>query len=112
MRASLHGHTKIVRLLLEAGASVNNQNERGETALMFASEYGHTEIVKLLEVWISYIGSDSLIKVCFMKIINTHVLDDCTLVANDQGSLGIYNNDNIEIIPKDLSWIFIELGYI
>eukprot|EP01083_Nonionella_stella_P023998 66403_1 len=36
MAASARGHTDIVQLLLEAGASVNEQNVDGHTALMFA----------------------------------------------------------------------------
>ena len=48
MSASYHGHTEIVKLLLDKGADPNIQNEDGETALMKASEEGHTEIVKLL----------------------------------------------------------------
>ena len=37
-----------VKRLLEAGANVNIQNNRGYTALIDASYKGHTEIVKLL----------------------------------------------------------------
>jgi ankyrin repeat protein len=46
--ASINGNIKIVELLLEAGADVNNLNENGYTALMHASERGHVEIVNLL----------------------------------------------------------------
>jgi hypothetical protein len=36
------------RLLLEAGAAVNLQDEDGSTALMCAAEHGHADIVRLL----------------------------------------------------------------
>ncbi len=48
MRASQDGKTEIVRMLLDAGANVNEKNEFGTTALMLASDNGHIEIVKLL----------------------------------------------------------------
>ena len=38
----------MVRMLMEAGADVNCQDEDGSTALMCASEHGHADIVKLL----------------------------------------------------------------
>jgi ankyrin repeat protein len=43
------GELDVVRLLVNAGASVNKQdNQRGATALIYAAGGGHTEIVKLL----------------------------------------------------------------
>ena len=48
MLAVSHGRADMVKMLLEAGASVNTQDEDGSTALMCASEHGHTEIVKML----------------------------------------------------------------
>ena len=38
----------MVRLLLEADAEVNVQDDDGSTALMCACEHGHTDIVKML----------------------------------------------------------------
>ncbi|KAJ7723735.1 ankyrin repeat protein, partial [Mycena maculata] len=52
--ASIHGHTEIVRLLLESGAEVDSKGtEAGEdgemqTALQAACTEGHTDIVRLL----------------------------------------------------------------
>ncbi|CAG7695983.1 unnamed protein product [Allacma fusca] len=46
MLAASHGRLDTVRLLLEAGADINIQDEDGSTALMCASEHGHGEIVK------------------------------------------------------------------
>lgn len=43
-----HGRRDMTRLLLEAGAAVNVQDEDGSTALMCAAEHGHVDIVKLL----------------------------------------------------------------
>ena len=47
-RAASNGNAEIVKLLLDAGASVNASNEQGKTPLMFASETGAVEVVKLL----------------------------------------------------------------
>ena len=44
----VHGHTDLVRLLLQAGADVNVQNEYGETVLHQAAWQGHASIVALL----------------------------------------------------------------
>ena len=38
-----------MKLLLDKGAAVDEQNENGKTALMLAKDYGHTEVVQLLE---------------------------------------------------------------
>ena len=46
--ASMRGHTEVVKLLLDRGASVDEKGEDGDTALMRASYGGHTEVVKLL----------------------------------------------------------------
>jgi ankyrin repeat protein len=48
MLAVSHGRLDMVRLLVEAGADMNIQDEDGSTALMCAAEHGHTEIVKHL----------------------------------------------------------------
>lgn len=48
MLAVSHGRLDTVRLLLEAGADVNIQDEDGSTALMCAAEHGHLDIIKLL----------------------------------------------------------------
>ena len=48
MLAVSHGRADMVKLLQDAGANVNLQDEDGSTALMCASEHGHTEIVRLL----------------------------------------------------------------
>ncbi|KAE8743368.1 hypothetical protein FOCC_FOCC011020 [Frankliniella occidentalis] len=48
MLAVSHGRLDTVRLLLEAGADVNIQDEDGSTALMCAAEHGHLDILKVL----------------------------------------------------------------
>ena len=45
IRAAKYGHTKVVKLLLSAGADVHAENDY---ALRLAAVYGHTEILKLL----------------------------------------------------------------
>ncbi|XP_012264632.2 uncharacterized protein LOC105690991 isoform X1 [Athalia rosae] len=48
MLAVSHGRNDMAKLLLDAGAAVNIQDEDGSTALMCAAEHGHTDIVRLL----------------------------------------------------------------
>ncbi|KAJ8681775.1 hypothetical protein QAD02_017567 [Eretmocerus hayati] len=58
MLAVSHGRKDMSRLLLEAGAAVNLQDEDGSTALMCAAEHGHGDIVRLL---LSQLDCDSSI---------------------------------------------------
>jgi hypothetical protein len=46
--ASQHGHLKVVRWLLIQGSAVNERNDEGWTALLYASCCGHTPVVRLL----------------------------------------------------------------
>jgi ankyrin repeat protein len=46
--ASLFGHAEIAKLLINAGAKLNVQNNDGSTALITAAFFGRTEIVNLL----------------------------------------------------------------
>ncbi|EXJ70448.1 uncharacterized protein A1O5_06517 [Cladophialophora psammophila CBS 110553] len=46
--ASLHGHTKVVETLLEAGADVNLRGGLHDNALQAASAGGHDAVIKLL----------------------------------------------------------------
>lgn len=46
MLAVSHGRLDMVKMLLEAGADINIQDDDGSTALMCAAEHGHIEIVK------------------------------------------------------------------
>lgn len=46
MLAVSHGRLDMVKMLLEAGADINIQDDDGSTALMCAAEHGHVEIVK------------------------------------------------------------------
>lgn len=48
MRASLIGHTKAVKTLLERGADVNARDENGWTPLVEAAFGGHADTVQLL----------------------------------------------------------------
>ncbi|KAL5510293.1 hypothetical protein EMCRGX_G005818, partial [Ephydatia muelleri] len=48
MMACRYGHAEVVRMLLSAGAHVNDQHENGESSLMMACWYGHAEVVKML----------------------------------------------------------------
>ena len=46
--ASQAGHLEIARLLLEANADKDKDNNKGATALIMASQHGHVEIARLL----------------------------------------------------------------
>jgi ankyrin repeat protein len=46
--ASLLGNKNFIKLLIESGADINGQDERGETALTIAVKNGNTELVELL----------------------------------------------------------------
>ncbi|XP_063699459.1 KN motif and ankyrin repeat domain-containing protein 2 [Culicoides brevitarsis] len=48
MLAVSHGNLEMVKMLLEAGADINIQDDDGSTALMCAAEHGRIDIVKLL----------------------------------------------------------------
>lgn len=42
------GHEEVVRVLLEAGANVEDHNENGHTPLMEAASAGHVQVAKIL----------------------------------------------------------------
>ena len=46
--ASRYGRTRIVRVLIAAGADVNARDARGRTALMWASYMGYRDVVDVL----------------------------------------------------------------
>ena len=46
--AASRGEAAVVRSLLEAGASVDEPNEYGATALILASMGGHADVVRVL----------------------------------------------------------------
>ena len=48
MMAAFHGHTPIVRLLINAGVNVNAQTPIGTTALEMAMNYGRHNVVRNL----------------------------------------------------------------
>jgi len=48
LNACKDGDLEKVKQLLEEGADVNVKDEKGRTALMFASWYGHKKVVKQL----------------------------------------------------------------
>jgi ankyrin repeat protein len=48
MLGASHGRFDTIRLLIEAGADINIQDEDGSTALMCAAEHGHLQIAKYL----------------------------------------------------------------
>ncbi|XP_071142052.1 ankyrin-3-like [Mytilus edulis] len=59
MIACEHGHTKIVKMLLELGADCNKCDKDDQSLIMIACEHGHTDIVKiLLDLGADYIKCD------------------------------------------------------
>ena len=52
MYACAGGHEEVIRVLLDAGANVEDHNENGHTPLMEAASAGHVGVAK-----VNYIGS-------------------------------------------------------
>lgn len=48
MYACAGGHEHCVRVLLEAGANVEDHNENGHTPLMEAASAGHVSVAKVI----------------------------------------------------------------
>jgi ankyrin repeat protein len=48
MAAAINGYAEIVKLLAEYGAILDEKNNDGTTALIFASQNGNNEVVKVL----------------------------------------------------------------
>ena len=46
--ASQNGHVEVVRVLIDAGALINQANTNGATPLLMASQDGHVDVVRLL----------------------------------------------------------------
>ena len=46
--ASQHGHSEVVKTLIEHGAQVDMQDKNGMSSLMLASQNGHNDIVKVI----------------------------------------------------------------
>ena len=44
--AAAYGNTGVVRIPLAKGAELNLQDDHGNTALMYAAEYGRSSVVK------------------------------------------------------------------
>lgn len=76
MIASDNGHEQVVRILIDAGAYLEAQNEFGKTALKLALDKDHDNIVKILKragaggdwLWISLLYSIILGVVMFVVI--------------------------------------------
>jgi len=48
MGAAYSGYTETVQVLLDGGANVGAQQDRGWTSLMFAADQGQAEVVRVL----------------------------------------------------------------
>ncbi len=49
MVASKYGYAETINFLIDAGAVISIKNEKGNTALMIATEKGYKEVMKLLK---------------------------------------------------------------
>jgi len=49
MMAAAHGHAEVVQVLLEHGAELKAQDDRGSTALMMAESSNYPDRVNLLK---------------------------------------------------------------
>ncbi len=71
--ASDGGHIAIVKLLLEAGANVNDKDSEGETALICASRKGHIDVIKiLLQVGANVNDKDNIEKTALTYALQYH----------------------------------------
>ena len=107
--ASINGNIKIVELLLEAGADVNNLDENGYTALMHASERGHVEIVYLLlinKADIGVYGYSDYDEITALTLAKTDEIRN--LILEDPKVREIREND---IIIKVIIESIIDSGY-
>ena len=64
-RACRFGKKKIVHILLEKGALVNEKNIAGSTPLHLACEYGDADIVSVITVQFILICEQYRVKKCF-----------------------------------------------
>ena len=85
--ASDHGHTQIVKLLLDNGVSANATNAQDDRALNVAALNGHSSIVQLLidrGANLEHIGSNS-----FTALMNAcrHGRDACILILLEAGAM-------------------------
>ena len=48
MCAAIDGHERVVELLLQRGAEIDQQDSDGVTALMIAALYGHERVIDML----------------------------------------------------------------
>lgn len=51
MHAAKHGHLDIIKVLITAGCSINQNGKDGKDALMLAAENGHAQVVDFLIRW-------------------------------------------------------------
>ena len=94
MAAVFNGHLECVKLLIQAGADLNVQDENGRTTLMFAAAKGHVDCVKLLteagadlDIWHEY-GFTALMiaaldgsETCFKTLLNAGADVNMTLMS-------------------------------
>ena len=103
MKAAQSGHTKIVRVLLEAGADLESKNK----ALMFAVMGGHKEIVKvLIEVGAEISNKENQ---CPLSFENIYEIGDPCVLSKSRNST-VYSKsyleqcDNVNPITKEHFW--------
>ena len=81
MIAAKYGHIETAKLLISAGADINDINKYGETALMLAARNGQTDLAKLL------IDSDAkgslplIFKINHPNLYKTAVIGSATILG-------------------------------
>tara|TARA_B100001758_G_scaffold140517_1_gene121071 strand:- start:176 stop:853 length:678 start_codon:yes stop_codon:yes gene_type:complete len=116
---SKEGHTKIVQILIEAGAGLDIMDYKGRTALIWASSEGYTDIVEIL----IKAGADLDIKygdggeTALMWAICKEYTDIAKLLINAGADLDIKDGDGetaltwaIDMERTDIAKLLIDAG--
>ncbi len=98
MSAAKRGYTKIVELLLKAGADINAVDQNNNTALMIAAANRHIEVVKLLETatYAGDIKGNKIYPIIFAILFTIFLIID-PLGFRDKKDVDVDNSSEISV---------------